>query len=173
MRRILVLAVSLLLGSAPLAAQSTAAKTVATAPATPTARALADTLLELMGMDRVLRASIEASFDAQVQAQPMMAQFRPTMMAWVDKYMTWDQLRPRMTEVYTGAYTEADLHALVTFYRTPVGRKTAAISPDLAKRGAEIGAEAAQARLPELQQMLQAKMAELQGATGAPATGKP
>ena len=120
-----------------------------------------------------MRASIEASLDAQVQAQPMMAQFRPTMMAWVDKYISWSEIRPRMVDLYAGAYTEDDLRALVAFYRTPVGRKTAAINPELARKGAMIGAEAAQAHLPKLQQMIEAKLAELQGGAAAPATGKP
>ena len=173
MRRITVLAVSLLLGSAPLAAQSTAAATAPATPATPAARALADTLLELMGSDRLVRASIEASFDAQVQAQPMMAQFRPTMMAWVDKYFTWNELRPHMAEIYTGAYTEDELRQLVAFYRSPVGKKTAAINPELARKGAMVGAEAAQKHLPELQKMMQAKMAELQGTNPAPPTSEP
>lgn len=170
MRRLTVPALLMLLGSAPLAAQSTT--TAAAAPATPATRALADTLLDLMGTRQLMRASIEASLDAQVQAQPMMAQFRPTMMAWVDKYISWDALRPRMVELYTGAYTDDELRALVAFYRTPVGRKTAAISPELAKKGALIGAEAAQAHLPELQKMVQDRMAELQGGAGA-ALSKP
>ena len=170
MRRLTVLAVAFFLGTAPLAAQSAVAPTAAATPATRGSRALADTLLDLMGMERVMRASIEASFDAQVQAQPMMAQFRPTMMAWVDKYISWDELKPRLAEVYTGAYTEDDLRGLVAFYRTPLGKKTAALSPDLAKKGGVIGAEAAQAHLPELQQMLQDRMKELQGGTAAPVT---
>ena len=57
--------------------------------------------------------------------------------------------------------------------RSPVGKKTAAINPELARKGAMVGDEAAQKHLPELQKMMQAKMAELQGTNPAPPTSEP
>jgi uncharacterized protein len=153
----------LLLGSTPLCAQCTRP----TALITPAARAAAGTLLDLMRVEHVVRASIEASFDAHIEAQPLMAPFRPTMQAWVDRYFQWPTIRARLTDVYAGAHTETELQALVAFYRTPVGQRTAALAPELAKRGSAIGADLAQEHLAELQRMIQARAAELQAAPPA------
>jgi uncharacterized protein len=129
------IATALLLGTASLNAQSTSLS----APITPAARAAAGTLLDLMRVEHVVRASIEASFDAQIEAQPLMAPFRPTMQAWVDLYIHWPTVRARLTDVCASAYTETELQALVTFYRTPVGQKTATHAPERARRGSAIG----------------------------------
>ena len=171
------LAIALLVASAPLAAQGTSSPasptTPSAAPIAPAARALADTLIDLMNSESVLRASIQASFDEQIKMQPAMAPFRPTMEAWVERYVTWSELRPRISDLYARAYTQPELRGLIAFYRSPVGRRSAAVMPDITRQSASIGAEVVQAHLPQLQQMIQARMAELQGGTGTPEKAPP
>ena len=95
------------------------------------------------------------------------------MQAWVDRYFQWPTVKARLTDVYAGAYTEAELQSLVAFYRSPVGQKTAALAPELAKRGSAIGADIAKEHLAELQQMIQARTAELQAAPPASGSAPP
>ena len=164
MRRIAPLLAAFVL-AAPLAAQGGAApRTV-----TPATRAAAREVVALLNMEKVIRAGVEAMFDLQVQQQPQMAPFRPTMQAWADKHVSGAELLDKIIEIYAEEFTERQLRDLAAFYRTPTGRRLAEISPQLSKRGAEAGAAVAQAHIGELQQMLEARAEELQkGAPPAP-----
>lgn len=176
---LLVACPSLLLAQGtPPASTSPAAAAAAAAPApaakavTPGARAAAEELLRLMNVEQVLRSSTESAFDAQVQAQPLMAPFRPTMQAWADKILTWAEFGPRLTQVYAEEFTEPELRQLIAFYQTPIGQKLASRTPLLTKRGAQVGAEVAEAHLAELEQMIKARAAELQQESAFPLPSK-
>lgn len=153
--------------------------TAATAPApaaraiTPGARAAAEQLLHLMNVEQVLRSSTESAFDAQVKAQPLMAPFRATMQTWADRYLTWEQFGPKMTQIYAEEFTEPELRQLIAFYQTPIGRKTASLSPVLTRRGAQVGAEVAEEHMAELEQMIKARAAELQQQGTFPSPSSP
>lgn len=179
MRRVsFVLSVAALLAAySPLHAQGAPAPASAPAPVTPGARRAAEELLQLMNIAQVLRSGTEASFDTQVQAQPLMAPFRATMQAWADKHLTWEEFGPKLVQTYAEEFTEGELRELIAFYKTPVGRKVAARTPALTRKGALIGAQIAEEHMAELQQMIQARAAELQKSGvlpgGSPAGGTP
>ena len=66
--------------------------------------------------------------------------------------------------------------AMLTFYKTPVGKKTLNELPALMQQGAEIGMARVQAHMPELQAMLQEAAKKAAGPTGTSKTapaGKP
>ena len=150
--------------AAALLAAAPVRQLAAQAAGAPNAAALqaAREVLEITNAKDVMRATMQASFDAQIEQMPAMAPFRPVMEEWADKYLSWDVIAPRLAEVYAQTFTEQELRELIAFYRTPLGRKVAAETPELSRRGAVIGAKIAAAHTPELQQMIQAKMAELQ-----------
>lgn len=170
MSRILsALAISLLV-ALPIGAQQTTASKPAPAAhadstakqATPRRLELAKQLLELMNVEETVRAGTELAFDTQVQQNPLMAPFRPTMQAWVNKYFTFETMAPKFTEIYAEEFSESELQALITFYQSPVGRKLASLTPTLSRRGGEVGTQLAQEHMAELQQMIQARAAELE-----------
>lgn len=45
----------------------------------------------------------------------------------------------KMAAVYTESFTEKELDEILAFYDTPVGKKMVAITPELTKKGMEIG----------------------------------
>ena len=162
----------------PIGAQQTTAPTpqaartdssAAAKAATPEALELAGRLLKLMNIEETVRAGTELAFDTQVQQNPLMAPFRPTMQAWVNKYFTYDMLAPKFTEIYAEEFSVDELKALITFYQSPVGRKVATLTPKLSRRGGEVGATLAQEHMGELQQMIQARAAELEKQGAPPA----
>lgn len=179
MHRIFVVgacAASLLLSPALVAAQvapqasphdTASAGSVALVP-TPAALALADTLLRENLFEEVTRASAMATYDVSVQQQPAMAMFRDVMEAWVIKYMSLAEMGPTMSRLYAETFTEDELRALVAFYRTPVGRQLARMTPKLAERGALLGAAVAQRHAGELEQQMRGRMAELQASGNPP-----
>ena len=126
------------------------------------AMAAAAQLLALMNLESVMRASTSAMLAAQVKQQPAMAPFRDVMQAWADSIMTLKAMAPALNRVYAETFSEGELRQLIAFYQTPIGRKLAAVTPALSRRGAEVGSEIAEANLPMLQAMIQARAAELQ-----------
>lgn len=130
--------------------------------------ALADTLLRAMDLDRVMQVGAMAAFDAGAQQQPMMAQLRDVMVAWSARHLNWAEMGAAMTELYAETFSESELRAYVAFYRTPAGRTLAERAPELTQRGAKIGAEVSARYMAELQQMIQARLVELQSGAKIP-----
>lgn len=49
------------------------------------------------------------------------------------------ELYKKMATVYTESFTEEEIDKILEFYATPVGKKMIAITPELTKKGMEIG----------------------------------
>lgn len=179
-RATLVIALACMLAPASLLAQvsgqSRAAADSATRPRivpTPVTLALADSLLRAMDLERVMQVTAMSTFDASMESQPAMAQFRDVVQAWYRKHLSWAEFGPSMVKVYAEMFTEPELRAYLAFYRTPAGRQLARLTPDLTRRGAQLGAEVAARHSDELQQMIQARITELQAGAAPPPVSPP
>jgi hypothetical protein len=151
------------------------------APATPSAAthtsdsrrmAAARELVEALNMQKVIDRSMETMLRLQVQQNPQLGQFADVMREFFGKYMTWAALRDSYAQIYADMFTEPELRDMLAFYRSPTGRKLADVTPDLMERGSDLGRDAVQAHLPELQQMIMARM-QSQSAPATPAPPKP
>ena len=168
-RAVQLLALAVMLVPATLSAQAAgkapAATDTTTRPKivpTPAALAVADSLLRAMDLERVMQSGAMSTFDATVSAQPQMAQFRDVVQAWYRKHLSWTEFGPSMVQLYGEMFTEAELRAYLAFYRTPAGRQLAKLTPELTRRGAQLGADVATKHSAELQEMIQARVTELQ-----------
>jgi uncharacterized protein len=126
----------------------------------------ASELLQVMGARQASEQGTSAMIDNLLNAQPMMQPYRDVFTQWAAQYLTWQQLEPKMAALYAKAFTPAELQDLIRFYQSPTGRKAARVMPGLTKQAMQIGSGIAQQHLPELQQMIKARAAELQ--KGAP-----
>jgi uncharacterized protein len=126
----------------------------------------ASELLQMMGARQASEQGTAAMIDNLLNAQPMMQPYRDVFTQWAAQYLTWQQLEPKMAALYAKAFTPAELQDLIRFYKSPTGRKAARVMPGLTKQAMQIGSGIAQQHLPELQQMIKARAAELQ--KGAP-----
>jgi uncharacterized protein len=139
---------------------------------TPQRVELATEVLRAMDLEKAMQAGVAASFDAQIQQNPLMAPFRPTMEAFTTKYLTWEAIGPEMAKLYATHFTEPELRELLAFYRSPIGRKMVGEQGTLTAEGARIAQAALQPHLPELQAAIQQRAAELQR-SGQPALVNP
>ena len=119
--------------------------------------AAAETLLGLMDMPRVMSQSVDSMLDAQVKQNPAIAPYQAQMKAFFAKYMSWDSMKTDMVKLYEDEFSEAELKELITFYQTPVGKKTIQKMPLLLAKGAELGQKRVQEHLPELQAAIAAQ----------------
>lgn len=157
-----LLAISL--SGAPLAAQSIPAKPTADT-ISPSHLAAAEEMLEANETEKGIRDGMRAYFDVQSQQNPLMAPYRATMEEFAQKYLVWSDLKPRLAHVYAEMLTEDQLRAATAFLRTAAGRALTAHQADLQKAMMQITQEQLQAHTVELQQMIQARAAQLKGDT--------
>ncbi|HEX8428490.1 DUF2059 domain-containing protein [Hymenobacter sp.] len=174
MKKLWILAASLLL-AAPIAnAQSTTpAATATAAPVSASHRKAAEELLTVMGSEKNTSEMTSQMLQAQLSQRPEMKPVEPEMRAFITKYMGWAAIKDDMTALYAQEFTEKELKELTKFYQTPTGRKTVQKMPQLMMAGMEIGQKRVQEHLPELQQVIGEKMKSQQPATQPPASQPP
>jgi hypothetical protein len=140
-------------------------------------RAAAESLLNLMDMEKMMTASVDQMLQMQVKQNPSLAQFEPQMRAFLNKYLSWASMKDDMLNIYVSEFSEDELKQLTAFYQTPLGKKTVEKMPALMQRGAEISQKRLQEHLPELQASIQsaapAKTAASPAAATAPAASAP
>ncbi|HEX8320046.1 DUF2059 domain-containing protein [Longimicrobium sp.] len=156
MMRTLLIACGLMV-PAVAAAQPT---TTPAQPATTVSAAslsLARELTTLMDLAGNASVGVDVMLDAMQAQNPELAQFRAVLQRWARTIFSTEEAAVAFARIYAEAFTEAELRDLVTFMRTPSGRRFAAAQGELARRGSEVGKRLAEENQGELMQMLQAE----------------
>jgi len=118
-------------------------------------------LFTTMDMAKTYQQTIEKMLEMQVKQNPSIEPLKDTMLEFFDKYMGWKSMKEDMAKIYMNNFTDNELKQLIAFYKTPIGKKAAILVPTLASEGAAISQQRVQKNMPELQQMMQARMAQL------------
>ncbi len=129
-----------------------------TAAPSPSQIKAAEDLIAVMDMEQTFNQSMEAMLQAQMNANPMLKQFEDIMRAFMGKYLQWEEMKSDYAKIYMEVFTEAELRQMVDLYQTPLGKKMLKTLPDLLTRGAQISNNRLQPHLPELQQLIMARM---------------
>jgi hypothetical protein len=118
-------------------------------------RQAAEELFKAMDVESMLAGAIDASLEAQVKANPALAQFKGVMKKFFNKYMSYASLKDDLIKLYTDEFTEDELKEMTKFYKTPTGRKLAKKGPSLMQKGGQLGMARVQKNTAELQKMIQ------------------
>ncbi len=131
-------------------------------------------LVQIMNLQATFNEGKEAMIKAQVQSNPALAQFEDLMRQFMDKYLTWDQVKDQYVNIYADVFTEPELRELIQLYNTPTGKKLLTSMPDIMNRSMQITQKQLQPHLPELQQQIMARVQEQQKQQQPqPAPGQP
>jgi uncharacterized protein len=150
-KHLLALSLALLLCATPSAAQT------ATTSHDQAARAF----LKAIGIEKIVAEISSALADNLIRTNPPLAPHRDVIMAWSNKYVTWEAAAPELVQIYTKTFTEPELKEITRFYETPTGRKMAAQLPVLMESAAAAGGRLAGAHIADLQKMLQDQSKQL------------
>lgn len=150
MRVTLITALLLVIAGADALAQDDASLT-------PHERAAAE-LIDVLQLEKIAMTTVDVMAQAMADQNPMSAELTNVMAAFTKEFMRWEDLRPEYIRMYCDAYTEAELMELIAFYKTPVGRKTIEITPQLMRQATELRQEQLQQHLPELQRRIRVRM---------------
>jgi hypothetical protein len=93
----------------------------------------------------------DAMSDAQ---QKQLAVFKVKVNAMVADMMSWTALEPDYVKLYADTYSEDELDGIIVFYRSPVGQKMLAKTPDLMKASSVIAMNHMGLLEPKLKQMM-------------------
>lgn len=120
---------------------------------TPRERAAAE-LIDLLQLEKLTMNTVDVVSQAIMGQNPRAAELTDVLAEFTKEFMRWEDLRPEYIRIYSDAYTEAELMELIAFYKTPVGRKTVEITPELVKQSTEAHQILLQQHLPELQRRI-------------------
>lgn len=91
---------------------------------------------------------------------------RSRMMALYRGQLSWGKLEPEFIALYTRAYTQEEVDALVTFYRTPQGRSIVQKMPVVMSESMALVQRHVVQILPQMQKLQQSALSELAGNHG-------
>ena len=138
-----------------LPARAAAQDTARTAPPTAGQMAAARELLEVIHMQEVAAAGVKVALDQQIRADPQLEGYRAVMNEWAGEIFSSEEAKTAFATLYADAFTEADLRALIAFFRSPVGQRFASSQASLAVKGGEVGRTLAAARQADLMARIQ------------------
>lgn len=111
-------------------------------------RVLATKLLALSGAKDGLKNGFFAVVDPMIKgmkdqglSEAGTVEMRAAIVEWFDNEVKWEELEPKMVELYTKEFTEPELQDMINFYETPTGRKTLERLGPIMQQGAQIGQE--------------------------------
>jgi hypothetical protein len=134
-----------------------------TTPAQPAAAfsaesmSLARELTSMLDLAGNASAGVDVMLDAMESQNPQMSEFRGVLQRWMRKIFSSEEAAMAFAQIYAESFTEAELRDVVTFMRTPSGRRFAAAQGELMRRGAGVGQRLAEENQYELVQMLEAE----------------
>lgn len=138
----------------------TTAKAQTGTPPGPTAVKAAEEMLMASGANTQFDKSITAmvgQYSAQIP-EDKRAAFVKVMTTFLNKYCSWETLKPDMCKMYAREFTEAELKQLTAFYKTPLGIKLNQKQPVLMQTAMSIGQQSVVNHQDELQQLMQEAM---------------
>lgn len=159
--------------AASILALSLLASTTARADEKAGAQEAAVRLMDAMGMETALAKSIDASLDTQLKSNPELGPYRGVFRSFLAKYMSYAALMPQIADLYASEFSAAELDATADFYRTAAGQKFMEKMPALMSKSMELGQQAVQDHLPELQEAIKVEAARLQELSGETPAAQP
>jgi hypothetical protein len=145
---------------------------VASAEPTAAQRTLAAKLLEVMQVQQTMEQQFDGMRGAQLEAmQRMMAgqatspeakqrmeKMHAAITDLIKKELSWTAIKAEFVDMYASTFTADELHGLIDFYESPIGRAFVAKTPELTRRAMELTTGRMQALLPRVQQLIMETM---------------
>ncbi len=181
-RRLLTLRVAVAVAGLAASARAAAAQGTNAAPAAPAAVALpaiapgdsasvpaVERLLAASDAERAYNQAVALSVAAQTRANPALAEQADVLRAFVARHASYGAIRADLIRVYRETFTAREVAELTQFYSSDLGRRMSAKLPLATARTNELLSARLQANLPELVELIQARLRQRPG--GAPPGG--
>lgn len=117
---------------------------------------ISEEYLEISGVKAGFNNLVDDVIKSQSGQMPKEYQekFKVVMKSFMDKYYTYELLKPKLTKMYANEFTELELKDLIVFYSSPTGKKLAERFQSLTQKGMEIGMSTVKEHEQDLQEMM-------------------
>lgn len=126
-------------------------------------RAAAVKLLDMVNSREAARSSFLTIYESIIQGMkkqgmPSAAgeEMRTVALEWFDKEIKWEEIKPKLAELYMKELSEAELKEITAFYLTPAGKKALLKMPIIMQQASTIGQEYAASKQEILAKKMQA-----------------
>jgi hypothetical protein len=120
-------------------------------------RALAAKLIDMTNGKDTMRAGFDSVMNgviANMQQHGMpqagVDEIRAAIGKWYDSEINFDEIRPKMVDIYVKDFSEDDLKQILAFYESPVGQKAIKNLPSVMREGAMVAQDYTKAKIPSL-----------------------
>ncbi|AIR91689.1 DUF2059 domain-containing protein [Pseudomonas cremoricolorata] len=150
--------------------------------ATPSHNAAAEKFLTLANADKLgtpVYMQVQQMFaqrfeqtKAPASKKSVLDSYQAKANAALDNAIGWNKLKPKMVNLYTATFTEAELKDLVKFYESPLGRKVLREMPKVTQQSAQLTQQSLEPAVPTVNKLLEDMTKELDpnaGKAAAPA----
>ena len=113
------------------------------------------------------------AIEAQLSRNPMMANFKPEIVAFANKYFKFESLKKEIADLFLEHFTapelkkaasvEKDTAKVAEFYQSDLGKKFKEKQPLVIQQGIKLASQRLVAHQPELQAAIQKRMQQMQG----------
>lgn len=119
----------------------------------------------------MLERGKKQAIDAQIKNNPMMANFKPEIVAFANKYFNYEVVKMDMANLILEHFTAPELKKaasvdkdkMAEFYQSDLGKKFKEKQPMILQKGILLASQRLAAHQPELQATIQKKMQQMQG----------
>jgi hypothetical protein len=145
-------------------------------------RKAAEKVLTQTGSEKGLENTLPNFLEPTLQAmkrqglpEDIVQDMKATVSAWFNKEIKYDEVKPKIVEVWMKNYTEQELNDLAKFFETDAGKKFLVKMPDVMRDSSLAVNEYMQSKQPALQSALEPLVARARAAQaakgGSPAPG--
>jgi hypothetical protein len=137
-----------------------------------THRQAAEEVLRLTKVDKLLVPLIDQIQQVQIQQLQQMdlsseayataQRYLRRINDLVAREMQWQEIKDDYIGLYTDSFTERELHQLIQFYSTPLGRKVIEKMPILMEQSMQLGQKKMMKIMPEIQALSEEMIQEIQ-----------
>jgi hypothetical protein len=98
------------------------------------------------------------------------AEIRKAFLEWFDQEVKWEEIKPKLVQIYAKDFTEEELRALLAFLDKPIGQKVMAKLPLVMQDGALVGQQYFMSKQDSLNEKLAPIIEKYEGKGSAPAS---
>ena len=150
------------------------------------ARVLAAKVIDLVSNKDMMRSNLEAMMNGNIEnmqhhglPQEGVDAVRAAISKWYDAEINFNDIQPKIVDIYVKNFSEDDLKQLLAFYQSPIGQKAIKTMPTVMREGAMVTQDYTNTKIPTLKTEVMTILSkyrdqmEAAGAAGAGAGGAP
>lgn len=121
-------------------------------------------LVDIMGGQEQVAQMHNQFVEMIGSSNPQMSPYIPVIREWAETYLSWEDMREPMADIYRKYFENEEIAKLLEFYKSPVGQKSVELMPILFQEGGQLGMRIAQQHQGELEAMIEEARAEQEAA---------